>query len=76
MELDAIIDAAANEADEFLVGISTMTEARPAIRDYLAKKHSNLAPGEIQRVTAGVLAILEEEGFFAAKKSEDSWTDS
>jgi len=76
MDLDAIISAAADEADEFLTGVSTMTEARPMIRDYLKSRHPKLGPVDVQRVTAGLLAILEEEGFFEASSGPgDSWAD-
>ena len=74
MDLEAIISTAADEADEFLAGFATMTEARPAIRDYLKARHPGLGPLDAQRVTAGVLAILDEEGFFEAGTSRDSWT--
>ena len=76
MNLEAIINAAADDADEFLAGTRSMTEARPAIRDYLKENHPNLSPMEAQQVTAGLLAILEEEGFFQGEVSEDSWDDA
>ncbi len=64
MNIDAIINATASDADSFLAGISGMTEARVAIREYLQARHPELAPEEATRATAGILAILEEEGFF------------
>jgi len=76
MNLDAIINAAADEADDFLAGVRSMAEARPAIRDYLKENFPDLGPAESQRVTAGLLAILEEEGFFAAGGEEGSWADA
>jgi len=76
MDLDAIISTAADEADDFLNGVTTMTEARPVIRDYLKTRQPRLGPLEVQRVTAGLLAILEEEGFFEAGNARgDSWAD-
>lgn len=76
MDLDAIINAAANEADELLTGVTTMTEARPMLRDYLKSHHPKLGPIDAQRVLAGVLAILDEEGFFEAGNARgDSWAD-
>jgi hypothetical protein len=53
-----------------------MTEARPMIRDYLKSRHPKLGPLDVQRVIAGLLSILEEEGFFeAGTRPGDSWAD-
>jgi hypothetical protein len=76
MDLEAIISTAADQADEFLAGVTSMTEARPAIRDYLKENHPKLGPLDVQRVTAGLLAILEEEGFFEVGAASDSWDDA
>jgi hypothetical protein len=75
MNLQDIINAAADDADEFLRGVRTMTEARPAIREYLAANHPKLSPGDSARVIAGLLAVLEEEGFFEAKTDGDMWSE-
>ena len=75
MDLNAIISAVADQADELLAGVATMTEAWPAIREYLKGKHPKLGVLDVQRVTAGVLAILEEEGFFEVGATNDSWDD-
>lgn len=75
MNLQAIIDAAADDADDFLSGVTSMTEARPAIRDYLEQNHPDLAAADVQRVIAGVLAILDDEGFFGITGGTDSWAE-
>jgi len=76
MSVQDIINAAADDADELLVGVSTMTEARPAIRDYLKARHPTLVPTDEARVIAGVLAILEEEGFFESSAGSAALDDA
>jgi hypothetical protein len=76
MDLNAIISAIADQADELLAGVASMTEARPAIREHLKDKHPKLGAVDVQRVTAGVLAILEDEGFFEVGAAKDSWDDA
>jgi hypothetical protein len=75
MDLEAIINAAADDADGFLAGVGSMTEARPAIRDYLKENYPKLGPVEVQRVTAGLLALLDDEGFFEAAGGGDAWSE-
>jgi hypothetical protein len=75
MSVQDIIDAAADDADEFLAGVSSMTEARPVIREYLKTNHPPLAPADEARVIAGLLAILEEEGFFESAAGDDGMDD-
>ncbi|MBE2216067.1 MAG: hypothetical protein IAE82_19495 [Opitutaceae bacterium] len=76
MSVQDIIHAAADDADDYLAGISSMTEARPAIREYLKSNHPALAPADEARVIAGVLAILEEEGFFEAAAGDAALEDT
>lgn len=73
MNLQAIIDAAANDADDYLAGVTSMTEARPAIRDFLDEHYPDLQPVDVPRVVAGVLAILDDEGFFGTTGAKDAW---
>lgn len=75
MDLDAIITAAADDADQFLAGVTTMTEARPAIREYLKENFPDLSPADVPRVVAGLFALLEDEGFFEIEAGGDSWAD-
>jgi hypothetical protein len=64
MNLERIINEAADEADEVLTGIRSPKDARPAIYEWIAERHSDLAPGDRQKVSAGVFTILKNEGFF------------
>jgi hypothetical protein len=74
MDLKAIINAVADEADDFLVGISSKSEARTAILAYLSDNYPDLNPGDSARVTSGLLSILDNEGFFDARGPRDVWT--
>jgi len=76
MNVQEIINTAADDADDFLAGVSSMTEARPAIRDYLKANHPTIAPADEARVIAGLLAILEEEGFFEAAAGPEELDDA
>lgn len=75
MDLDAIISAAADDADQFLAGAASMAEARPAIRDYLQENFPDLGPADVHRVVAGLFALLDDEGFFAISTGGDTWAD-
>jgi hypothetical protein len=76
MNVQDIINAAADDADDFLAGVSSMTEARPAIREYLKAHNHKLTPTDEARVIAGLLAILEEEGFFEAAAGAEEMDDA
>ncbi len=60
----AVINAAADEADNLLEGVTKPAEARPLLLEWLAENHSGLDPAQRETVTAEVLALLEKEGFF------------
>ena len=76
MNVQDIINAAADDADDFLAGISSMTEARPAIREYLQSNYPGLPAPDQERIVAGVLAILEEEEFFQAAGRNEAFGDA
>ena len=75
MDLDAIINSAADVADDFLSDASSMTEARGMIRAYLTEHHTGVKKPDTERVIAGVLPILDEEGFFESSGKRDEWSD-
>ena len=73
MDLKAIINAVADEADDFLAGVSSKSEARTTVLTYLSDNYPDLSPGDAARVTSGLLTLLENEGFFDISASGDSW---
>lgn len=73
--LQQIINNAADAADDFLNGVSSMTEARPAIREFLAQNHPKLPKPAVEQVVAGVLSILDDEGFFEGRSDDGAWGD-
>jgi transcription termination factor NusB len=70
-DIQEIINALADEADELLDGVSTKQDARPVIREYLEKNHPELDKTERAIVLAGLFEILEEEEFFEAPTGTD-----
>lgn len=76
MNVQAIINVAADEADEFLRGTGSPTEARPAIADWIREHHPELTPPDRKRVVEGLLALLAEEGFFNGGDTADAWSES
>ena len=72
MNLQAIINAAADEADGFLNGITTAGEAKPLIAEWLTENQPGLTAPDRQRVVQGLLALLEREGFFEAHAGGDA----
>lgn len=65
MDLRLIIDAIASQADDFLAGAESRAEARAGIAAQINAAHPGLAPADRKKVADAVMAILEEEGFFA-----------
>lgn len=72
MNLSSIIDDIADQADDFLEGVTKRDEARAAISEQLTIKYPKLNGLERTKVTEGVLAILNDEGFFELGSSSDS----
>ena len=64
MKLQAIISAAADEADGFLGGVTSPAEARPLILEWLTDNQPGLTAPDRQKVVQDLLAVLEREGFF------------
>ena len=62
--IQAIIDRIADQADEALAGASNRAEARAGIEEMITADYLRLSPPERARVVAGVMGVLEREGFF------------
>ena len=75
MELKAIIAATANEADTLLEGVTSRKEARSVVGDALTARYPQLNAVDRQRITEGVMAILEAEDFFSSHQSGDQWSE-
>lgn len=75
MILKAIINEIADQADDLLEGVSKRDEARAAVAELLTIKHPSLSGLDRTKVIDGVMAILEEEGFFE-QRAGDSDDDS
>ena len=66
MNLTALIDEIAAQADDFLDGFTGRADARAGIQELLTARHNTLTETERKHVTDGVMSILEDEGFFNA----------
>lgn len=79
MDLEAIIDQIADEADDFLAGASNRAQARAGVEEFLTAEHPALAANDRAQVVAGVMQVLEREGFFdempASKGPEEAEDD-
>jgi hypothetical protein len=64
MDLSSSIDEIASQADDFLAGAANWKEARAGIDELINADHPRLSPGDRQQIAEGVMAILEDEGFF------------
>jgi hypothetical protein len=64
MDLSGIIDEIASQADDFLASTANRKEARAGIDELVNADHPQLSPGDRQKIAEGVMAILEDEGFF------------
>ena len=66
MDFHDIIEEIASQADDFLAGVANRKEARAGIDELINADHPQLSPGDRKKVAEGVMAILEQEGFFEA----------
>jgi hypothetical protein len=64
MDLGSVIDEIASQADDFLASAANRREARAGIDELVNTVYPRLSPGDRKKVAEGVMAILEQEGFF------------
>ncbi len=64
MNLRAVMDEIASQADDFLAGAANRKEARAGIDELVNADYPQLSPAERKQVAEGVMGILENEGFF------------
>ena len=64
MELNSIVAAICDEADDFLAGVFKRDEARAGIAEWVTIHHSKLPPEDKKAVIATALSVLDREGFF------------
>jgi hypothetical protein len=67
MKLRPFIDEVASQADDILAGITNRAEARSSIAEFISMDYPKLPPGDRKTVVDGVMAILEDEGFFGER---------
>jgi len=72
MSLKPIIDDIADQADDFLEGVTTRADARAAISEQLTIEYPTLSGTERAKVIDGVLTLLDREGFFAFGSISDN----
>lgn len=75
MNLQPIIAALADEADELLSDAANQKEARQVLSETLEARYPKLSQSDRQKVVGAVLEILEEEGFFDEGRGGDSWSE-
>jgi len=71
VDLNQIIGAAADDADNFLAHVTTRAEARAAIRAYLTENHPDLKDADVPRVVAGLMVVLDDESFFDVREPRE-----
>jgi len=75
MNLAAIIAELADQAEEFLEGVTDRAQARAAIVEQINLDYFTLHPTDRTKVTAGVMATLEAEEFFGTEFVGDPFKD-
>lgn len=73
--VQAVIDAAADEADGLLEGIVNAEAARPVLLEWLGDNHPEFAQQEREAIVAKVLQLLVHEGFFELAAGTDEEPD-
>ncbi len=76
INVQAVINAAADEADNLLEGVANAAEAKPLLREWLADNHPSIPKAERDKIVVGVIGLLEREGFFGSSGHGDSWDDA
>ncbi len=67
MSLERVLDEIASQADDFLARASNRAQARAGIAELLNADYPQLTAAEREKVTVGVMAILEAEDFFGTE---------
>jgi hypothetical protein len=75
MSLQAIIAEIADQADEFLGGVTDRAQGRAGIAELINMDYFHLSPADRKTVTDGVMAVLEEEEFFGTEFVGDPFKD-
>ena len=75
MHLPALIDEIANQADEFLDGVTDRKQGRAGIEEYITMEYPELNPADRKQVVDGVMAVLESEDFFGVEFVGDPFAD-
>lgn len=75
MNLAAIIAEIADQADEFLKGVTDRAQARAAIAEQINLDFFELNPVDRKTVIEGVIATLEAEEFFGIEFVGDPFSD-
>jgi hypothetical protein len=75
MDLDAITNEVADQADEILSGISDRKDARTTLSEHIQANHSEMPPDDRLIVVRGIMAILDKEDFFGtdSTRTESVW---
>ncbi len=75
MSLDEIISELADQADDFLAGVTDRAQARAAIAEQINLDYFTLNPTDRTTVSNGVMAALEAEEFFGMEFFGDPFQD-
>jgi len=75
MHLAAIIAEIADQADEFLKGVTDRAQARAGIAEQINLDFFELNPADRKTVIEGVMATLEAEEFFGIEFVGDPFSD-
>lgn len=75
MHLAAIIAELADQADEFLKGVTDRAQARAAIAEQINLDFFELSPADRKTVIEGVMTTLEGEEFFGIEFVGDPFSD-
>ena len=79
MNSNALITRIADQADDFLEGVTSREQARAAISEMVTIEDSSVPPDTRNQVVDGVMQLLEREGFFEGTgggRSADEADDS
>ena len=71
MDLRALVNEIADQADDFLAGVTRRNDARAGIAEWLTIHHPKLPPADKKAATDQALALLDNEGFFDAEAGGD-----
>ena len=72
MDQKELVAAICDQADYLLAGVTTRTEAKAGMEEWLTINHPELPPADKRIVIAQAMGVLDSEGFFDTEAGSEA----